>query len=202
MKTSTLLYCHDGKRGASNWKGGASYYTVHEAMPMYYWPGASGIKVLLGTLQQHLEKTLDYKHYCKQVSEDPQWNRLRLSIKGLIREPRAVLVFAKNTMLAVRDTCLSMWPAESTSAYTSTHHAFASQEIVSKMNLPKPPILTSSAQSKSLHLTLGTTKGTEELHQVLDKIVSICGSIVDYNKVSTSQLVERGYKVDFVKQVS
>ena len=98
-----VLYCHDGNRGAANWKGGASYFTVSDAIPVYYWPDNHGASILYSTAKHWLHRRLDYTSYCKDVLQDPNWNKARLSISGLIREPRTLGLFSKNAILAMKD---------------------------------------------------------------------------------------------------
>ena len=104
--TADVLYCHDGNRGASNWKGSASYFHVRDAIPVYYWPDNHGAYTLYATVKHRLQRTFGYASYCREVAESANWNKLRLNITGLLREPRTFWLFAKNQVLAMRDVGL------------------------------------------------------------------------------------------------
>ena len=104
--TSDVVYCHEGKREASNWKGGASYFTVMGAIPLYYWPDNHGACALYATVKHRLQRILGYADYCTEIAQSPNWNKLRLNITGLLKEPRSFWLFAKNQVLAIKDVGL------------------------------------------------------------------------------------------------
>ena len=103
---SDILYCHDGNRGASNWKGSASYFHVRDAIPVYYWPDNHGAYTLYATMKHWIQRVFGYTGYYREVAGDANWNKLRLNITGLMKEPLTFLLFAKNQIRALKDVGL------------------------------------------------------------------------------------------------
>lgn len=103
---SDIVYCHDGNRGASNWKGSASYFHVRDAIPVYYWPDNHGAYTLYATMKHWIQRVCGYTGYYKEVAGDANWNKLRLNITGLMKEPLTFLLFAKNQIRALKDVGL------------------------------------------------------------------------------------------------
>ena len=103
---SDIVYCHDGNRGASNWKGSASYFHVRDAIPVYYWPDNHGAYTLYATMKHWIQRVCGYNGYYKEVAGDANWNKLRLNITGLMKEPLTFLLFAKNQIRALKDVGL------------------------------------------------------------------------------------------------
>lgn len=95
-ESANVHYVHDGNRGASNWKGSASYYHVRDAIPVYYWPDNHGAYTLYASCKHWIERNFMPARYLKNVTTDPNWNKLRLSILGILREPSIFWLFAKN----------------------------------------------------------------------------------------------------------
>ena len=90
----------------SNWKGSASYFHIRDAIPVYYWPDNHGAYTLYATVKHWLHRRLGYSSYREEVATDPNWNKLRLSVFGLLREPRTLWLFAKNQVKALMDVGL------------------------------------------------------------------------------------------------
>jgi len=202
---SDILYCHDGNRGASNWKGSASYFHVRDAIPVYYWPDNHGAYTIYATVKHWLQRSFQYANYCKEVAEDPNWNKLRLNIGGLLREPRTFWLFAKNQMKAMKDVGLhiegtNLAAPENTTAYVTTHHAFNTHKIVEKLNPPKPIIMKSRNDMKALHLHLGGASGLKEANGVFKRLNNVCGDVVKNNKLTAEEINFHGYDSKFVKQ--
>ena len=220
-----MLYCHDGNRGASNWKGSASYFHIRDAIPVYYWPDNHGAFVLYATVKHWLQRWLDYASYAKDVAEDPNWNKLRLKFGCLIREPQTLLLFAKNQLFALKDVGLhiegirlliyTLFPLQSnitsgtelaapedTTAYMTTQHAFLSHQILEQLCPPKPVIVQSMEDRKALHVHLGGTKGLKNANGVFKKLSDVAGDVVRHRKLTETELTNRGYDPGFVTQVS
>ena len=63
QSTDRILYCHDGRREASNWKGSASYFHIRDSVPVYYWPDNHGAYTLYATLKHFYQKNFSYARY-------------------------------------------------------------------------------------------------------------------------------------------
>jgi hypothetical protein len=221
---SDVLYCQDGNRGASNWKGSASYFHVRDAIPVYYWPDNHGAYVLYATVKHWLQRRLNYANYVKEVAEDPNWNKLRLNLAGLIKEPQTLLLFAKNQLFALKDVGLhiegirlliytffllqsnitsgtNLAAPEDTTAYLTTQHAFLSHQILDQLCPPKPVIMQSMEDKQALHLHLGGTQGLKEANGVFKQLSDVSGDAVMHRKLTETELTNRGYDPGFVTQV-
>ena len=201
------MYSHDGNRGAANWKGGASYFTVSSAVPVYHWSDNNPVNILYSTIKHWLQRSVWYTGYCKEVQEDPNWNKSRLSFTGLVREPRTIWLFTQNTLLAIKDLFIQPFmsrifsaPGDTTAA-VSARHAALSHQIVDKMSLPKPVIIRNTSRTKAVRLHTGGLAGLEQTNTVLTKLNDVCGDIVHSKRLTPSELTERGYDNSFVKQV-
>ena len=84
-----------------------------------------------------------------------------------------------------------------TTAFTTTHHAFASHEILTNIPTPKPVIY----KRKALHLHLGGTKGLQAANGVFERLSEVGGESVAHRKLTKDELVKRGYDPKFVVQV-
>ena len=98
-----VLYVHDGQRGYSNWKGSCSYFHIREAFPVYYWPDNHGLYLAFITLKHAIERRLNPRGYLEKVKSDPNWNKLRLSYKGILRDLPVLGLFAENQWNALKD---------------------------------------------------------------------------------------------------
>jgi len=202
---SDIVYCHDGNRGASNWKGSASYFHVRDAIPVYYWPDNHGAYTLYATMKHWIQRVCGYTGYYKEVAGDANWNKLRLNITGLMKEPLTFLLFAKNQIRALKDVGLhiegtNLSASEKTTAYVTTNHAFLSHEILEKISPPRPMIVQNSEDKKALHLHVGGIDGLKEANGVFKRLISVCGDSVEHKKLTETELAERGYDTNFVKQ--
>ena len=201
------MYSHDGNRGAANWKGGASYFTVSSAVPVYHWADNNPVNILYSTIKHWVQRSVWYTGYCQQVQEDPDWNKSRLSFNGLVREPRTVLLFIQNTLLAIKDLFIQPFlsrilssPGDTTAA-VSARHAALSHQIVEKMSLPKPVIIRSTSKTKAVRLHTSGLAGLKQTNTVLKKLNVVCGNIVQNKRLTQAELANRGYDNSFVKQV-
>lgn len=79
---------------------------MRDAIPVYYWPDNHGAYTIYTTIKHWVHRRLGYAHYCKEVAEDANWNKLRLDIRGLVREPQTFGLFAKNQIMALNDVGL------------------------------------------------------------------------------------------------
>jgi hypothetical protein len=104
--TTKILYGHDGRRGASNWKGSASYFHIRDSVPVYYWPDNHGAYTLYATAKHFIQRNLFVKNYLNNIASDPNWNKLRLKVGNFIKEPSIAWLFAKNQYYAMQDVGL------------------------------------------------------------------------------------------------
>ena len=100
------MYGHDGRRGASNWKGSASYFHIRDSVPVYYWPDNHGAYTLYATAKHFIERKFFPKKYMADIASNPNWNKLRLNFKNFIKEPSTSWLFAKNQFYAMQDVGL------------------------------------------------------------------------------------------------
>ena len=106
QSTSNILYCHDGRRGASNWKGSASYFHIRDSVPVYYWPDNHGAYTLYATAKHFVERNFFSKKYMHDLSTNPNWNKLRLHWVNFLKNPALSWLFAKNQFYALQDVGL------------------------------------------------------------------------------------------------
>ena len=180
---------------------------MRDAIPVYYWPDNHGAYTLYATVKHWVQRRLGYASYYKEVAKDPNWNKLRLNITGLLREPRTLWLFAKNQVRAMKDVGLhiegtNLAAPEDTTAHVTTHHAFLTHQIVDKLHPPKPVIMQSTEDKKALHLHLGGAPGLKEANGVFKRLTDVCGDVVRHRKLTESELTDRGYDPSFVKQVN
>lgn len=201
-----VLFCHDSKRGTSNWKGSASYFHIRDCIPVYYWPDNHGAYVLWITAAHWLKRWLDPKGYKKELETEQNWNNLRLDVPALFKEPATVWLFMKNTFNAWKDVGLSMdrskvgGAVEDKTAWTTTDHAFLSHQIIEKLDAPKPVIMKSDmGLGAALHLHLGDN-GLDEENNVIGHLSKVAGDLIRHRRVSEQELTARGYNTDYVKQ--
>ena len=76
---SDVLYCHDGQRGLSNWKGSASYFHVRDAVPVYYWPDNHGAYSIYVTAKHALQRRIDPKGSLSPLIHDDHFILIILS---------------------------------------------------------------------------------------------------------------------------
>ena len=133
QSTSSIIYGHDGRRVASNWKGSASYFHIRDAVPVYYWPDNHGAYTIYATVKHFIERNFFSTKYFKDIAtgrvgtntrylfsklfcisksfnimniSDPNWNKLRLNWVNFIKEPSIAWLFAKNQYYAMQDVGL------------------------------------------------------------------------------------------------
>jgi len=205
-ESGRVQYINYGDKGASNWKGSASYYHIRDAIPVYYWPDNHGAYTLYATVKHFLESHCSPERYLKEVCSNPNWNKLRLSIVDVIREPSVLSLFAKNQYYAMGDVGLHMaWtrlkPAHLTTAHTTTNHAHISKEVVKKLNLPKPAIMESRPEAKAVHVHVGDDATLVETNNVFEHLKEVAGDLVENVKLTEEEIEARGYDSSFVKQV-
>lgn len=203
-QANKVLYAHDGMRDLSNWKGSASYFHVRDCIPVYYWPDNHGAYVLWATFAHKMMRLFKPNKYKEQVATDPNWNKLRLNIPGLLREPETMLLFMKNAFRSYKDLGLRMdrpipTKPENTTAWTTTDHAFLSHEILKQLPTPYPVIMKNNKRSRALHLHLGDS-GLEETNDVFRHLEHVAGDKISNHKLSKQQLADRGYDTNVVKQ--
>ena len=201
-----VLYCHDGARGTSNWKGSASYFHVRDCIPVYYWPDNHGAYVLWATAAHWVRRWFDPQSYRKQVESDPNWNKLRLDVPALMKEPATIWLFMKNAFNAWKDVGLNMdrskvrGAIEDKTSWTTTNHAFLSHQIIEKLRAPLPVIMKSDMSSAAaLHLHLGDS-GLEEANGVFKHLSRVAGDEIRHRKLSEDEVTARGYLPGHVKQ--
>ena len=66
--TSSIIYGHDGRRVASNWKGSASYFHIRDAVPVYYWPDNHGAYTIYATAKHFIERNFFPIKYFKDIA--------------------------------------------------------------------------------------------------------------------------------------
>merc|ERR1719204_3049317 len=130
-----VLYGHDGRRGASNWKGSASYFHIRDAVPVYYWPDNHGAYTLYATAKHFVQRNLNTDKYLQEVSTDPSWNKLRLNWSAFLKEPSIAWLFAKNQYYALQDVGLhkpgtQLRGIEEQTAAATMNHAYLTKEEI------------------------------------------------------------------------
>ena len=68
QSTSSVIYGHDGRRAASNWKGSASYFHIRDAVPVYYWPDNHGAYTIYATVKHFIERNFFSTKYFKDIA--------------------------------------------------------------------------------------------------------------------------------------
>ena len=201
-----VLYCHDGARGTSNWKGSASYFHVRDCIPVYYWPDNHGAYVLWATAAHWMRRWFDPQGYRNQVETDPNWNKLRLDVPALMKEPATIWLFMKNAFNAWKDVGLNMdrskvgGAIEDKTSWTTTNHAFLSHQIIEKLRAPLPVIMKSDMSSAAaLHLHLGDS-GLDEANGVFKHLSRVAGDEIRHRKLGEDEVAARGYLPGYVKQ--
>ena len=198
-----VVYCHDGARATSNWKGSASYFNVMASMPYYYWPGGHGANVLWATAVHTMRRWFDPQGYKKQVESDPTWNVLRINFAAVIKEPSTIWLFVRNAFNAWKDVGLNKkfeGPTEDQTSWTTINHAFLSQRIIEKLRPPLPVIMKSDlCSSASLHVDLANSdKG--KANKVLKHLAKVAGEATRHRKLGKEEVIARGYPPQTVKQ--
>ena len=204
---SNVLYGHNGTKGASNWKGSASYHHIRDILPVYYWPDNAGTYTIYVTIKHWFQKHFAFEAYKKEIYETSNFNKLRLNITGVLKDPSVALLFIKNGLNALRDTGLHMKlikpimveRTEST-AYTTLHHASLANDIIYKMNAPKPILMNSSKEARNLLLLCGENE-VFDAREVIERLQKVAenGSI-DHRTLTAHELEERGYNTNVVNE--
>ena len=73
QSTSSVIYGHDGRRAASNWKGSASYFHIRDAVPVYYWPDNHGAYTIYATVKHFIERNFFSTKYFKDIATGRSW---------------------------------------------------------------------------------------------------------------------------------
>ena len=104
--TNKIVWGHDGRRGASNWKGGASYFVIRDSVPVYYWPSNHGAFALYDTAKDFIQRNFFFKEYMSNLASNPNWNNLRVNFGNVIKNPSITWLFAKNQYYSLQDVGL------------------------------------------------------------------------------------------------
>lgn len=199
-----VLYAHDGRRGASNWKGSASYFHVRDAIPVYYWPDNHGAYTLFVSLRHWMQRTLFPSMYSREVDTNANWNKLRIDYKSLLQQPSLLPLFVENQCHALRDVGVHVGgyraSPEKSTAHVTTDHAYLTHEILSHLQLPKPILMKSNDRSRALHLHLGSNDGLRAANRVFATLDEVAGHRVHHRRLSDDELRARGYDPSFVRQ--
>ena len=62
--------------------------------------------------------------------------------------------------------------------------------------------MQSEKDMNALHLHLGGESGLKEANGVFKILSEVCGDVVRHNKLTKSELINRGYDPNFITQVS
>jgi len=203
-----VLYGHDGRRGASNWKGSASYFHIRDAVPVYYWPDNHGAYTLYATAKHFVQRNLNTDKYLQEVSTDPSWNKLRLNWSAFLKEPSIAWLFAKNQYYALQDVGLhkpgtQLRGIEEQTAAATMNHAYLTKEIFSEIRSPKPLLLESEDSRCALYTFMGGEKDVEETQSVVNSLTEIGGEkLLDHQYLSKEEIADRGYNPDVVKRAA
>ena len=204
---SNVLYGHNGIIGASNWKGSASYHHIRDILPVYYWPDNAGSYTIYITIKHWFQKRFATEAYHKDIYQKSNFNKLRLNFTQVLIDPAVALLFIKNGWNALRDTGLHMKFAKpimvkrtESTAYTTVHHASLANNIIDKINAPKPILLKSSKEASNLLLLCGENEVFDG-REVIERLQKIAeGGIIDHRVLTTQELEERGYNTNFINE--
>lgn len=207
--TFRIIYGHDGRRGASNWKGSASYFHIRDSVPVYYWPDNHGAYTLYSTAKHYIERKLFPQKYMKDIGSDPNWNKLRLHLTNFLKEPSTSWLFAKNQYYAGLDVGLHIagteWrdSSEQTAKATMTL-ASLTPEILDHLEATKPLLLKSNEiVGSAIYTFAGTYKDVEKIESVINNLKSIAGNnLLEHNFLSTDEIENRGYDAKHVKKAA
>ena len=103
-----MLYAHDDQKGWSNWKGSASYFHIRDVLPVYYWPDNHGSYCVYVTIKHAIVRRWNRKGYIDQIKSDPNWNKLRLSYKGVFKDLTLLPLFIENQLRMFNDVGFHM----------------------------------------------------------------------------------------------
>ena len=194
-----IMYGHDGRRGASNWKGSASYFHIRDSVPVYYWPDNHGAYTLYATTKHFIERNFFIKKYMNDIASNPNWNKLRLKLGNFIKEPATSWLFAKNQFYALQDVGLHIkgtelrGKSEQTAKATCTL-ASLTPEIFDHLQAQKPLFLKSDGKlGDAIYTFAGSEKDVQETEGVINNLKSIAGDdLLEHNFLSSEEIAKRG----------
>jgi len=205
-----VLYGHNGNKGVSNWKGSASYFHIRDCVPVYYWPDNHGAYTLYATVKHFLQRNLMSQTYKKQLTTDPNWNKLRLDWLSLIKEPSLLLLFAKNQYYAMLDVGFHMKgtnlrsESEQTAATTCTF-ASVTPKVLKHLENERPLILDGSdvIKAKAVYTFSGKDEEVKEIQGVIKNLESIAGgNLLEHKFLKDTEIKERGFGLKHVKKAA
>ena len=202
--STNVLYGHNGARGVSNWKGAASYHHIRDIIPVYYWPDNSGLYTIYATAKHFIQRNFSYSDYKQEIKTFSNFNKLRLNVTALLKEPSIIPLLIKNGMNALKDVGLhmtkdSLVAPQKTTAYTTLHHASLTEQIIDKMDAPRPILMKSSDLGKNL-LLLFDDGEAEDAKEVIRKLQKVANGAIDNHKLTKEELADRGYNNNIIDE--
>ena len=204
-----ILYGHNGSRGASNWKGSASYYHIVDTVPVYYWPDNTGVYVLLNTIRNGFKKAISPKKYKREVYEDPNFNKLNVDIFAIARSPGLIKLCLKNALYTMRDVGLPLtknvrlgpfrWSDKQAVAHTTLEHGHLTREMLEKLSTEKPILIKSNEFHRALRTHVGEGKGNE-ISSAYEGLKRYSREHLEMRKMSKSEIEARGYDTNLVTE--
>lgn len=211
-----ILYCHDGRRGASNWKGSASYMHIRDSIPVYYWPDNHGAYTIYAAIKHFFHKRFAYDRYMSDVTTNPNWNKLRLNLKNLLREPSIFPLLMKNQWYSMLDVGLHVRGTEFRSKKKQTANATIrlaslTNEVFKHLKTEDEarPLLMESRDSigDAIYIFTGTEAEVEESEAVVSNLKSIVNNernddILENTFLSREEIAQKGYNLACAKKAA
>ena len=198
--TSMIIYGHDGRRGASNWKGSASYFHIRDSVPVYYWPDNHGAYTLYATAKHFIQRNFFPKKYMADIASNPNWNKLRLNVRNFVKEPGTSWLFAKNQFYAMQDVGLHIKGTElrqksDQTAKATCTLASLTPEIFDHLQAKRPLLLKSNGGlGEAIYTFSGSEKDVQETEEVINNLKSIAeDDLLEHHYLSSEEIDKRGY---------
>jgi len=204
-----IVYAHDGRRAASNWKGSASYYHIRDSVPVYYWPDNHGVYTLYSTCKHFVQRKLMPGVYMKDIATDPNWNKLRLNVTNFLKEPSISWLFLKNQYYAMQDVGLHIQGTQlrdnsKQTANATCRLASLTPHILKNIESKRPLLLQSNENiGDAIYTFSGSDKAVEDTENVINSLSSIAGDeLLEHNFLSKEEISSRGYDANHVKKAA
>ncbi|XP_066931008.1 uncharacterized protein [Clytia hemisphaerica] len=204
-EAKNVLYIHDGYRGASNWKGSASYIHMNEAVPIYYTKKKTFVHAFYHSLRRYFLQAQGMDSYIqKYIKSSPHYYRLLIDFPAAMRYPITALKFVLSNQLASIKDIGTLFGIESrfklpTASYSISKylipHALAGYDILKILNPGKDICLKSNDTAKSLMYFEGGHKEADLTYNIMDEIVGT--KYFRRRNVSQNEIEEMGFSSDY-----
>jgi len=203
-----VLYGHDGRRAASNWKGSASYFHIRDSVPVYYWPDNHGAYTMYATAKHFVQRNFAPTSYMKDLTTDPNWNKLRLNVFNFLKNPALTWLFAKNQFYAMQDVGLHIEGTElrdksKQTAKATCTLASLTPEIFEHLRGDQPLFLNDASYGDAIYTFAGSEADVKETEGVINNLKSIAGDdLLEHHFLTKEEIKKRGYDSNHIKKAA